>query len=180
MKRSRKAACSLLGLTALTVGCGKKPAPVAATPAQQEGPRAETPAIDSNRDAEREAQLERERRLAVLRDMVFFDYDDSRIRADAKQRLDDKVPILRELPALGLTIEGHADERGSTEYNIALGMRRAVSIRDYLAGFGLDAQRFQPVSYGEERPLAQGRDESAWSRNRRGQFVVSGGPGEQE
>jgi peptidoglycan-associated lipoprotein len=118
--------------------------------------------------------LERQIR-GTLEQMVFFDFDSSNIRADSRQILDSKVPLLRQYNGFSIVVEGHADERGSTEYNLALGNRRAAAVVDYLVGFGLSANRFRTFSYGEERPLAQGSDESAWSRNRRAEFRVSGG-----
>jgi len=112
---------------------------------------------------------------ATLEEMVFFDYDMSEIRDDAAASLRSKVDILRSSPQVQLRIEGHADERGSTEYNMALGNRRAESVRQFLVGFGLAENRFEIVSFGEGRPLQQGSNEAAWARNRRGQFVITAG-----
>ena len=127
----------------------------------------------------RRAEAERQRMIrearATLEQMVFFDYDMSEIRDDAQAALRAKVDILRASPQVQVRIEGHADERGSTEYNMALGNRRAESIRQFLAGFGLAENRFEIVSFGEGRPLQQGSSESAWARNRRGQFVITAG-----
>ena len=129
--------------------------------------------------AARAAEAARQRAVAAARTtleaMVFFDYDMSEIRDDAAAVLRQKVAILRASPQVRLRIEGHADERGSTEYNLALGNRRAESIRQFLTGFGLGADRFEIVSFGEGRPLQQGSTEAAWSRNRRGQFVITAG-----
>jgi peptidoglycan-associated lipoprotein len=129
--------------------------------------------------AERAAEAERQRRVAAARatleEMVFFDYDMSAIRPDAEAVLRRKVEVLRASPQVRLRIEGHADERGSTEYNLALGNRRAEAVRQFLTGFGLSADRFEIVSFGEDRPLAQGSNEQAWARNRRGQFVITAG-----
>jgi peptidoglycan-associated lipoprotein len=129
--------------------------------------------------AERAAAAERERRVAAARatleEMVFFDYDMSNVRDDAAAVLRRKVDILRASPQVRLRIEGHADERGSTEYNLALGNRRAESIRQFLVGFGLSQANFEIVSFGEGRPLEQGQTEAAWARNRRGQFVITAG-----
>jgi peptidoglycan-associated lipoprotein len=129
--------------------------------------------------AERAAEAERQRRIAAARttleEMVFFDYDDSSIRPDAEAVLRRKVEILRASPQVRIRVEGHCDERGSTEYNLALGNRRAEAIRQFLTGFGLSADRFEIVSFGEDRPLAQGSNEQAWSRNRRGAFVITAG-----
>jgi peptidoglycan-associated lipoprotein len=111
----------------------------------------------------------------TLAEMVFFDYDRSELRADARAILDRKARILRDRPAIAIRIEGHADERGSTEYNLALGSRRADAVRAYLTGVGINASRFQATTFGEARPLAAGSSESAWSRNRRAEFVVTAG-----
>lgn len=132
-------------------------------------------------EAERRRQAEAERQRAIaearatLEEMVFFDYDMSDIRDDAESALRAKVDILRRSPQVQIRIEGHADERGSTEYNMALGNRRAEAIRQFLTGFGLAENRFEIVSFGEGRPLQQGDDEDAWARNRRGQFVITAG-----
>ncbi len=129
--------------------------------------------------AQRAAEAERQRLVAAARstleEMVFFDYDKSEIRDDAAAALRRKVDILRASPQVRLRIEGHADERGSTEYNLALGNRRAEAVRQFLTGFGLAQDRFEIVSYGEGRPLDQGHDEAAWARNRRAQFVITAG-----
>ena len=124
-------------------------------------------------------RAENERRMAAARatleEMVYFDYDMSEIRSDAERILSQKADILRGSPAVSLRIEGHADERGSTEYNLALGSRRAESVRQFLTNFGLDASRFSTVSYGEERPQVAESSESAWARNRRAQFAITAG-----
>jgi peptidoglycan-associated lipoprotein len=111
----------------------------------------------------------------VLEERIHFDYDASDIRADARRILDSKLPLIRADPTLRLRIEGHADERGSTEYNLALGTRRAASVASYFSGFGIDGSRFPIASYGEERPLLPGSDEAAWSQNRRAEFVIIAG-----
>jgi peptidoglycan-associated lipoprotein len=129
--------------------------------------------------AQRAAEAERQRLIAAarttLQERVFFDYDESEIRDDAAAALRRKVAILRASPQVQIRIEGHCDERGTNEYNQALGNRRAESIRQFLTGFGLSESRFEIVSYGEERPVAQGSDEAAWARNRRGEFVITAG-----
>ena len=133
----------------------------------------------ARRQAEAAAEAERQRRVAAARatleEMVFFDFDMSQIRPDAEAVLRRKAEVLRASPQVRLRIEGLADERGSTEYNLALGNRRAESVRQFLTGFGISADRFEIVSFGEDRPLAQGSNEQAWARNRRGQFVIIAG-----
>ena len=112
---------------------------------------------------------------ATLTEMVFFDYDQSDVRSDAQTVLRAKIPILQANPQVRMRIEGHADERGSTEYNIAQGTRRAQSVVTYLTGFGLPANAFTILSYGEERPLEAASTEAAWARNRRAEFVITEG-----
>lgn len=137
--------------------------------------RAEAERLAAERAAEAERQRQRRAARATLEEMVFFDYDMSEIRDDAEATLRAKVDILRASPQVQIRIEGHADDRGSTEYNMALGNRRAEAVRQFLVGFGLAENRFEIVSFGEGRPLEQGATESAWARNRRGQFVITAG-----
>jgi peptidoglycan-associated lipoprotein len=107
---------------------------------------------------------------------VYFDFDRAEIREDDHQSLDRKVAILATNRSLRLRIEGNTDERGSDEYNLALGMRRAAAVQRYFAARGVDSSRVVIASNGEERPTCQISDESCWSRNRRDEFVVAGGP----
>lgn len=110
--------------------------------------------------------------ITVIRERVHFDFDKYNIRDDASEVLQRKAEVLGEFSNVRLTIEGHADERGSIEYNQALGQRRADSIVSYLVDLGLSEDMFQTVSYGKERPIAQGSNEEAWQMNRRGEFVI--------
>lgn len=105
---------------------------------------------------------------------VFFDFDKFAIRDDQKAALDTNVAWLKANPRAKLTIEGHCDERGTPEYNLGLGERRAKAVKDYLVAAGIAADRIVTVSYGEERPFVLGHDEAAWKWNRRGHFVVTG------
>jgi len=141
----------------------------------EEAARAEAARMAAERAAEAERQRAAAAARATLEEMVFFDYDISEVRDDAATVLRAKVDILRASPQVRIRIEGHADERGSTEYNLALGNRRAEAIRQFLTGFGLSENRFEIVSFGEGRPLAQGMNEGSWARNRRGQFVITAG-----
>ena len=113
---------------------------------------------------------------ALLATMIHFDYDKALIRGGDASVLDQKVAILQANPALRIRISGHCDERGSDEYNLALGNRRATAAKQYVVSHGIDAGRIETVSYGEERPLASGHDEEAWAQNRRDEFeILSGG-----
>ncbi|HNH47335.1 MAG TPA: peptidoglycan-associated lipoprotein Pal [Myxococcota bacterium] len=106
---------------------------------------------------------------------VYFDYDSAVLSAEAKRGLDANLQLLKEYPELRLEVQGHCDERGSTEYNLALGDRRANAVRKYLKAAGIAASRVKIISYGEERPLRPGESEDSWSQNRRAEFVVEGG-----
>ncbi len=124
-------------------------------------------------EEERRREAERRRVLSVLAERVHFDFDKSDIRADAEPTLQRKVAVLREYPGISLRVEGHCDERGSVEYNRALGQRRAEAVRRYLMSYGIEARRFETISYGEERPLVDASNEEAWAQNRRAEFVVT-------
>ena len=169
-------ACALLML-ATTVACAKRQ-PAAQPMPQQSAPPSSAPsappaAAANPGDAEAAAALQRMR--MVLEQTVLFDYDDSSLRADAQEVLAAKVPYLRENNSIELLVEGHADERGSIEYNLALGLRRANAVRDYLTGFGLSTSRFETATLGEDQPVARGADERAWAQNRRAEFRVNRG-----
>ena len=107
-------------------------------------------------------------------DRIFFDTDSTAIRADAQQTLARQAQWLNQYPNYAITIEGHADERGTREYNIALGARRAAATRDYLASRGVNAARVKTISYGKERPVATCDDISCWSQNRRAVTALAG------
>ncbi|MDB5486986.1 MAG: omp [Reyranella sp.] len=100
-------------------------------------------------------------------DRIFFDTDGSTVREDARQTLNRQAEWLKKYPNYQITVEGHCDERGTREYNLALGERRANAARQYLIAQGIPAARLKTVSYGKERPDPVGSDEAAWSRNRR-------------
>ena len=109
---------------------------------------------------------------AAITAPIYFDFDKDDIRPDAAATLDRKIPWLQANPGMRIRIEGNADERGSDEYNLALGQRRAAAAKRYLVERGIDAGRFDLVSYGEERPVCTEHDESCWQRNRRDDFVI--------
>lgn len=106
-------------------------------------------------------------------DRVFFSVDQSTISPTAAATLDRQARWLQQYPRYTVTIEGHADERGTREYNIALGARRAAAVRSYLVGKGVSASRIRTISYGKERPVAVCDDESCWSQNRRAVTVLN-------
>jgi len=112
----------------------------------------------------------------MLATMIHFDYDKSNIRPDDAGTLDQKISILQANPEARVRVAGHCDERGSDEYNLALGNRRANSAKSYLVSHGIDGNRVETQSFGEERPLDPGHNEAAWSQNRRDEFeILSGG-----
>lgn len=106
-------------------------------------------------------------------DRVFFDYDSSVIPSDGEATLQKQAGWLKQNSGITITVEGHCDERGTREYNIALGERRASAVKSYLTSLGVSASRVQTISYGKERPAVTGSDESSYSQNRRGVTVVN-------
>ncbi|MEM0987957.1 MAG: peptidoglycan-associated lipoprotein Pal [Pseudomonadota bacterium] len=112
----------------------------------------------------------------VVGDRVFFDTARHDLTPMARATLQRQAQWIQSNPGSSVTIEGHADERGTRQYNLALGARRANSVRQFLIGQGVDATRLRAVTFGKERPVALGSDESSWSQNRRGVSVVVGAP----
>ncbi len=175
-----------------TAACGKKQ-PEGPTPEEmrQDSIRqAEAARQDSIRAAERARQdsiaAEREREAAtaretasardILESMIHFGYDQSALSSEAEQQLMRKVAVLRANPDVQLRIAGHADERGSIEYNRALAQRRAEAAKAYMTSYGIASSRLMTVSFGEDRPLVNASNEQAWAQNRRDEFsIVSGG-----
>lgn len=120
-------------------------------------------------------QIERADALAALTARIHFEFNLASISDEAAAVLQRKADALRAHTDIQLTIEGHCDERGSLEYNQALGMRRARAALQYLTSLGLDASRFRVVTFGEERPLSVGSSEGSWRQNRRSEFVIAAG-----
>ncbi len=104
---------------------------------------------------------------------AFFDFDKADIRSDARDALSQTAQFLKSHPELKVALEGHCDERGSTEYNLALGDRRAASAKQFLTSLGITADRVETVSYGKERPFCSASNEECWQQNRRGHFVIA-------
>jgi len=122
-------------------------------------------------EAEKREFLDRAR--AFENQDVYFDYDSYALTEPAKKVLDEKIAFLKRFPKVAVTIEGHCDERGTTEYNIALGERRAHAAQQYVLGSGPSNLKLATVSYGKERPVAMGHDEASWAKNRRAHFVLN-------
>lgn len=186
---------SIVPLVVLTLGCGKQapaapgasgpsafpgtpPAPPArpaavspSTPAPPpEAPVVAPPAITATPLADPGVDLINEQGL--LRPALFA-YDSDELDAGAREALEHNARLLRQNATWVVTIEGHCDERGTPEYNLALGDRRALAARNYLQSLGISADRLKTVSYGEEFPFDSGHDEKAWSANRRAHFMVT-------
>ena len=103
---------------------------------------------------------------------AYFDFDDAGLRADAKTALENNARYMERNSKAAVVVEGHCDERGSVEYNLALGERRAKAAKEFLVSYGIAASRLTTISYGKERPFDSGHDEAAWSKNRRAHFVA--------
>jgi peptidoglycan-associated lipoprotein len=146
----------------------------AALAADERHRREEAERLAAQRRADSLAALEKsaEEVRAGLAVMIHFDYDKATIRSEDAALLERKVPLLQANPGLRVRIAGHCDERGSDEYNLALGNRRALSAKQFLVDHGVDGNRLEIVSYGKERPLDPGHNEAAWAQNRRDEFEV--------
>jgi peptidoglycan-associated lipoprotein len=154
------------GMTIFT-GCAQK-STVVKDEAVQEQKAEATPA-----DQEQSAKVEAAAKAEVnIRD-INFDFDQSNIRPDAREILKANADILLKKGAAKITIEGYCDERGTAEYNMALGERRAQEAKKYIINLGVKASQIKTISYGEERPLDPGSNEDAWAKNRRAHFVVN-------
>jgi peptidoglycan-associated lipoprotein len=138
--------------------------------------REEEERMRRERDAAAERARSTEELRSVIASVINFDYDRADIRSGDARSLDYKVGVLLANPGVRLRISGHCDERGSDEYNLALGNRRANSSKQYLVSHGIDAGRIETVSFGEERPMEQGHNEASWAKNRRAEFeIIAGG-----
>lgn len=127
-------------------------------------------------EAEARARAAADAARAAFATAIYFDYDKNELKPEARAALDAKIPLMRNNPTVRIRIAGHTDERGSDEYNIALGQRRAAAAKRYLVDQGIAEDRIEVVSFGEERPSAQGAGEENWARNRRDEFeIIVGG-----
>ncbi len=152
--------------------------PPAATPAPTDVAPPSTPlVVDKKEDPLLSSDLQvvnEELRRRGFSPDVYFDYDESTLSDDTRQKLSRNADLLKSQPQFSVTIEGHADSRGTNEYNLALGERRANAVRDYLASLGVAANRVRTISYGEERPVCTEEVESCWSQNRRAHMIITG------
>ncbi|MFL5576530.1 MAG: peptidoglycan-associated lipoprotein Pal [Gemmatimonadaceae bacterium] len=195
-RTTRVAPLVIAGMVAALTACPRRQPPVTPAPVNQDSIDAanrERARQDSIAAADRARQdslaaLERARQdslaaaqgaLTATRNAVtapvYFDFDQSELTDAARTTLDAKVPVLSANAGLRIRVAGNTDSRGSDEYNLALGQRRAAAAKRYLTQHGIDGSRIDVISYGEERPAAQGDDESAWSQNRRAEFEITAG-----
>lgn len=182
---TQKRAVCLLAMALMLVGCGKKRPPAVATAAPGSGASAGrtsgTQPVNEGPDV-RPLSDEGAVGSDLLSDSngeggpladIHFGLDEADLSPEAKATLDQHAQWLQAHPSTKVRVEGHCDERGTVEYNLALGDRRAQAAREYLASRGVDASRLSALSYGKERPIDTGRDEAAYARNRRDHFNVS-------
>ena len=171
-----------------TTSCAKKTVmaePAKTTTAEDEAAKKAAEEAARRAEMEKQKKLEEERLKAagfkgeVIKEaerfeneMIHFDFDKSNLRPDAQEILQRKADYLQRNPNLKVIVEGHCDERGTTEYNLALGDRRANSAKAFLVNLGVADSRLTTISYGEERPLDPASNEAAWAKNRRGQFIL--------
>jgi peptidoglycan-associated lipoprotein len=166
LKRNSLTLTILLTLGLALTGCGssiKKEADGKSGSVSGKDSKAESFEINSDSDSNSAGSLQ----------TVFFDFNSSTLTSSARAALQNNADFMKKHTRARVQIEGHADERGGVQYNLALGERRAKSVRDYLIAMGVEGSRMTTVSFGKERPLAFGHDEAAWSQNRRGNFVIT-------
>jgi len=161
----------LIAATALLVACASEPEEFSATPSAGSSVGSGT----SGNLAALPAQEPRSQEwlIANVGDRVFFEFDQSDLTAQSQETVEKLVAWMQSYPEVTLILEGHADERGTREYNLALGERRANAVRRYMEALGMDGSRLSVISYGNEQPEVLGSNEFAWSRNRRAVFVVN-------
>lgn len=181
--RNRAVPSLLLALAMLAAGCGHKaPATVAPDPGTGGSTPTGTP-TGSNPGTNPGTGTTADNTAAVtaglrteLGNVIHFDYDQDAIKPEDREVLDRKAAILLANASLRIRISGHADDRGSDEYNLVLGNKRALAAKRYLEGKGVDASRIEVTSYGEERPVDPAQNEGAWAKNRRDEFeIIAGG-----
>ncbi len=177
MKRLILCALAVLLVLAVAPACKKQVKQVPPPPQAQEQPKVEKvqpapvkPALTEEEIFNQKTleQLNREKPLAA----IYFDYDKYVVRDDAKPVLDTDASYLRKWKTVKVLIEGHCDERGTEEYNLALGEKRAKAAQDYLTSLGIGGDRLRVISYGKSQPADPGHDEAAWAKNRRDQFTI--------
>jgi peptidoglycan-associated lipoprotein len=173
MANASKLIVPMLGLTLATAGCGGKQVEETPPPAPHVPVSAPAPVPVSTPVAVE--PVPPDTRRTTLEERIHFALDRADLTPAARTTLAAKVEILRSSPGLTLRIDGHADERGSDEYNLALSKRRAAEAKRFLMQQGIDASRLDVVGYGEERPLDGASTETAWAMNRRADFQVTGG-----
>ncbi|ABW68013.1 peptidoglycan-associated lipoprotein Pal [Desulfosudis oleivorans] len=166
------AICGLL----FTVSCAKQSVKSEATELETESSlaadEASQMAAEEMAEAEAIAAEKAAARHAFVNENIHFDFDKSTLTPAAREILRTKATWLRDNSDAAVVVEGHCDERGTTEYNLALGDRRAKAAKDFLVDMGISASRLSTISYGEERPLDPRSNETAWAKNRRAQFVL--------
>ena len=169
-KPQARLATALIAATALVAVAGCKPKPKDLPPPPGDPVHTGPAPVDPNAatDNSNRARFQRE----TMGDTVYFALDMYDIDARARSILDSQAQWLTRNPAVNVTVEGHADERGTREYNLALGDRRANSAKNYLAARGVNPARISTISYGKERPVALGSDEASWAQNRRAVTVT--------
>lgn len=163
---------AILAIAVTFVNCrGKQEKPEDATPTESAAPTTESSAVDSTAMSFDPSGSD-SGKIDGLK-TVFFDYDKSTLSGEAKKVIAGNVEWMKKNAGTKVQIEGHCDNRGSIEYNVALGERRANAVRDYMASLGISGGRLATISYGKEKPLVSSESESAWKKNRRANFVPS-------
>lgn len=179
-KRTLVLACTLLGATLLVAAGCKKKAPTTApeaapppkAPAETVTPPPAPPPPPTKEEGVMSEDISTLNAKGYLKD-AFFDFDKSDLREDARTALASDAGWLKQYSSIHVLVEGHCDERGTEEYNLALGERRASAVKGYLTSLGVEASRIRTISYGKDRPFCADHNEDCWQNNRRGHFVIT-------
>ncbi len=171
-------ACSIFLALSFMSGCASKKKVVEQPKPEVQKPPEPKPAPKPQvKEAPRQVKERVEEKVVELRessfDTIYFDYDKSDIRADQRDSMNKNARLLNDNKNVGIRLEGNCDERGTNEYNMALGDRRANSVRQCLIDYGITSSRITTISYGEERPVDAGQNEDAWAKNRRCEFKIT-------
>ena len=157
-------------VTIIGCGGGKKAVKSTGEPAPQV--TVAGPVVQPKSEEENALEQSNKKMAGLALENVYFDFDQHHLKPAARETLAGHAQVLKQHPEVPVVIEGHCDERGTIEYNLALGDKRAAAVKNFLIALGIESSRLSTISYGKERPADPGQNESAWAKNRRAEFVI--------
>ncbi len=166
----------VFSLFLVMAGCQKEATKVTPEPGpavEKPEPKPETEEKEKKQEKTAESEAKKQEKIPLSFQTVHFEFDKYNISPDQRDVLAHDAQVLKAYPEVKVLISGHCDERGTTEYNLALGQKRANTVKNYLENYGIDGSRLSTISYGEEQPVAEGHNEAAWAKNRRAEFKIT-------